>query len=579
MKALKSKVACILLCVSILAGATIYAIQQFIIYPSFVDLEHIEAEKDLDRCVGAIKREIYHLDSGCNDWASWDDTYAFIESSSNEYIESNLVLSTFTNNGLNLIYFINTKGEVIWGNIYDLETQEKLKLTDLILVLFRQLISKTKKGSHTELRVSGVLTTEHGPLLIACRPVLTSNNEGPVKGFVIMGRFLTANVLKTLIEQTQVSFEVLPIINQQPPETVSDILNSITPESPSLIEKKGNDHLMIHNIFRDINGNACFLIRAKIPRDITRKGYATIGYAMISNLLSMLAILTVILFLLKRAILRPITDLTGHAVSVGKTGDLSARLSLQRPDEIGMLAGEFDRMLARLEARSIEVANKKEQLELEISERRHTEDALLRSEKKYRLLADNVIDSIWTMDIDSLKITFCSPSIKRLLGYTDDEILGQNPMDMLTMESKEMVLKVLEEELSREGTHGVDPNRSRLIEIEQIHMNGSSVWAEVIATFLRDENGKITELLGVTREISERKQAEEERERLINELQTSLSEIRQLSGLLPICSSCKNIRDDNGYWNQIELYIRDHSEAEFSHGICPECAEELYPDL
>ncbi len=63
----------------------------------------------------------------------------------------------------------------------------------------------------------------------------------------------------------------------------------------------------------------------------------------------------------------------------------------------------------------------------------------------------------------------------------------------------------------------------------------------------------------------------------LRELQKSLSEIKTLSGLIPICASCKKIRDDGGYWNQIELYIRDHSEVEFSHGICPQCAEDLYP--
>ena len=76
-----------------------------------------------------------------------------------------------------------------------------------------------------------------------------------------------------------------------------------------------------------------------------------------------------------------------------------------------------------------------------------------------------------------------------------------------------------------------------------------------------------------------RKQAEEERERLISKLEKALSEVKILSGLLPICASCKNIRDDKGYWNQIESYIRDHSEAEFSHGLCPACAKILYPEL
>ena len=65
----------------------------------------------------------------------------------------------------------------------------------------------------------------------------------------------------------------------------------------------------------------------------------------------------------------------------------------------------------------------------------------------------------------------------------------------------------------------------------------------------------------------------------IEELEESSNEIKVLSGLLPICASCKKIRDDKGYWNQIEKYIKEHSEAEFSHGICPECAKKLYPEF
>jgi len=80
-------------------------------------------------------------------------------------------------------------------------------------------------------------------------------------------------------------------------------------------------------------------------------------------------------------------------------------------------------------------------------------------------------------------------------------------------------------------------------------------------------------------DITERKEAEEERERLIGELQEALAEVKTLSGLLPICASCKSIRDDQGYWQQIEAYIRDHSEAEFSHSVCPECAKKLYPEI
>lgn len=80
-------------------------------------------------------------------------------------------------------------------------------------------------------------------------------------------------------------------------------------------------------------------------------------------------------------------------------------------------------------------------------------------------------------------------------------------------------------------------------------------------------------------EIAMRKRSQAEREKLIEELQDALRKIKTLKGLIPICASCKKIRDDSGYWNQIEVYIRDHSDAEFSHGICPECSARLYPEL
>jgi len=90
---------------------------------------------------------------------------------------------------------------------------------------------------------------------------------------------------------------------------------------------------------------------------------------------------------------------------------------------------------------------------------------------------------------------------------------------------------------------------------------------------LRETNDELTQ------EIAERTRAEEEKEKLVIELREALSQVKKLSGLLPICASCKKIRDDTGYWQQIEAYIRDHSEAEFSHSICPECARRLYPQF
>jgi response regulator RpfG family c-di-GMP phosphodiesterase len=95
---------------------------------------------------------------------------------------------------------------------------------------------------------------------------------------------------------------------------------------------------------------------------------------------------------------------------------------------------------------------------------------------------------------------------------------------------------------------------------------------EIANTKLRKAN---TEL---TNEIAERKRAEEEREQLIGELKDALSKIKVLTGFLPICANCKKVRNDKGHWESIEDYIRERSEAKFSHGICPECGKKLYPE-
>ncbi len=86
----------------------------------------------------------------------------------------------------------------------------------------------------------------------------------------------------------------------------------------------------------------------------------------------------------------------------------------------------------------------------------------------------------------------------------------------------------------------------------------------------------VREVIEKQRLVREKRRAEEERIKLILKLKEALARVNTLSGLLPICAHCKNIRDDKGYWNKIEEYIRDHSEAEFSHSICPGCKEKLY---
>jgi hypothetical protein len=96
---------------------------------------------------------------------------------------------------------------------------------------------------------------------------------------------------------------------------------------------------------------------------------------------------------------------------------------------------------------------------------------------------------------------------------------------------------------------------------------------------LFDRGGRRSGVLLVIRDVTERRRMELEREELITKLTTARADVKTLSGLLPICSSCKKIRDDSGYWRTLERYISDHSEAQFSHGLCDECMRKLYREF
>jgi hypothetical protein len=111
-----------------------------------------------------------------------------------------------------------------------------------------------------------------------------------------------------------------------------------------------------------------------------------------------------------------------------------------------------------------------------------------------------------------------------------------------------------------------------------VHFEVFSVSAEGLYAPEKISSDTFAGTQGIARDITDRKKAEEERERLIHDLKDALNNVKTLNGLLPICSHCKKIRDDAGYWKQIETYIESHSDASFSHSLCPACLDELYKD-
>ena len=188
------------------------------------------------------------------------------------------------------------------------------------------------------------------------------------------------------------------------------------------------------------------------------------------------------------------------------------------------------------------------------------------SEALYRLLFQNSWDGFMLTTPDGTVLD-ANPAACRILGRTREEILQEGREGLIDASSPRFADMIAERQ--RTGrTQG---------ELRARRKDGTVFPIELSSVVFQTFEGATRTCL-IIRDITERKASEVERERLIGELQEALGRVKSLSGLLPSCASCRKIRDKEGHWHHLETYIRNHTEADFSHGICPECRRKLYPE-
>jgi PAS domain S-box-containing protein len=188
------------------------------------------------------------------------------------------------------------------------------------------------------------------------------------------------------------------------------------------------------------------------------------------------------------------------------------------------------------------------------------------SEVVYGMLFQNSHDGLMLTSPDGA-VFDANPSACRIMGRTREEILREGRSGLI--DASDPRLPGFVEERNRTGkAHG---------ELNARRKDGTLFPLEFSSVVFKNSEGQARTCL-LIRDISERKAAEAERERLIQQLQEALARVKKLSRLLPMCASCRRIRDNEGSWHELEYYIRKHTEADFSHGICPECRQRLYPE-
>ncbi len=213
---------------------------------------------------------------------------------------------------------------------------------------------------------------------------------------------------------------------------------------------------------------------------------------------------------------------------------------------------------------------------------RKLQDIIEELEEKHRVVEQNMIAAIWVFDAETMKFEYVTSSIEEISGYSVDEYMKLTLKDILTPDSLEKVKTTLVEEMEKYEQGIVTTRRMGL---DLLNKCGDIYSAEISARLFR-EAGKSLKVVGLTREIDDQIKVNQQQNELINKLTEALAEkekllkeVKVLRGLLPICSGCKRIRDEEGKWWPLDAYVRARTEAELTHTICGDCKDVLYSDL
>lgn len=206
-------------------------------------------------------------------------------------------------------------------------------------------------------------------------------------------------------------------------------------------------------------------------------------------------------------------------------------------------------------------------------------DKAIELETIHEVISKDLADVVWSLDVKTLTYEYISESIRNISGYTAEEYKGQSVQQRMSKDSFSSAFKILSEEVSQ---FEKSPQKIKTMELEMKHQTGRSYWVEIRAKLFQLPEGEL-KLIGVSKDITERKKAEQEKEdtivrlgKLAAENERLLKENNILTGLLPICSGCKRIRDDKNKWWPLEAYVREHTDADFTHTICTDCNEIFY---
>jgi len=502
----------------------------YFVLPGYALIERQDARHHMERVLSSIDREVVNLDRLVRDYAFWDDTYAFIKTANETYLQSNYLNEMLIDNRLSSVAIFNSNGTLLYYKHLDLVSGVERPLDDS---MYNDALAELAGGP--ELRgglirpTSGLLASDNDLQMVAARSIMTSDARGPVRGTLVFTRPLDSALINDLSRQFRFDIQVMPL--QKIGANLRQQLKHITRTEPISIHTSGDATLDAYAKLTDLAQKEVAVVQMKLPRTLyvhTRNiMMSSLGFALLSILLMAFVFAATV----RRMVMQPFKELANviHSYRANRTAPLPLTLSCE--NDMGGLAEEFNYLLTDLEESRVHQTF---------------------SEEKTDLIKRVVPSAIFTVDSNKV-ITSWNARAERITGYSAAEMVGSTCFLFAQTPCQESC-GLFDE--------GIDkPIMGRECTIR--HKNGSVLTVSKNADFLRDAQGHIIGGIECFEDITVRKRSEEA-------LQWELALNSRLAKLShSILHNAGNVREVAG---EVLEYARNLTGS--SHGFVAELDEQ-----
>ncbi|MFX4260728.1 EAL domain-containing protein [Pelotomaculum propionicicum] len=455
----------------------LYGSLRYIIMKDYTALENQDASQNVQRVLSAINDEADQIAANASDWATWDDTYKFVEDRNSDYIERNIPDTTFEDLKLSLFLCVNSSGEIVFGKSYDFINGTEMPMPSGL----ESILAENKMLWHhdsTESKISGIFAFQEGPMALASAPIITSDQTGPVRGALIMGRYLNSGEVANLAEKTHLTLNLHRL--DAMPGLLADIKSKLegTEEDNFIVVQPFNEEIINgYALLKDVFDNPVMVLQVDLERGIYQQGKNSLRLLLFSLVIFVLVFGALVVMLLEKNVLSRLAKLSRNFSLISSCGDHSMRLQASGNDELTELAESANKMLESLQ---------------------NTHQILSVTKERYRTLTENAYDLICEISTDG-RYLYTSPNYKEVLGYDQSDMINKSVIDFIWQEDKNKVNNAI-----------VNIEFSGLKELtyRMMSKNSDLRWFESTAKTFKTVKGE-SRLVAVSRDITEKQKYEE----------------------------------------------------------------------